>query len=92
MMKKLLLNIFTSKILKTGAIKPLPGSGIVDEISETIAEIKKSNNYKRLIKMGAYIIVVTGMWYLIGKGVEATVSEQIILFEQIIGLAKFLLG
>ena len=85
-MKKLLLNIFTKKIFQTGAIKPLPGSGIVDEISETIAEIKKSNNYKRLFKMGAYILTMVVMWYLIGKGVEVTVLEQII------GLVKLLLG
>ena len=85
-MKKLLLNIFTKNILKTGVIKPLPGSGIVDEISETIGEIKKNNNYKRLFKMGAYIITMVVMWYLISKGVEVTVLETII------GLVKLLLG
>lgn len=85
-MKKLLLNIFTKNILKTGAIKPLPGSGIIDEISETIGEIKKNNNYKRLFKMGAYILTMIVMWYLISKGVEVTVLETII------GLVKLLLG
>ena len=85
-MKKLLLNIFTRKIFQTGAIKPLPGSGIVDEISGTIKAIKEQNNYKRLFKMGSYLITMVVMWYLVGKGIEVTVLETII------GLVKLLLG
>ena len=89
-MKKLLLKLLTKKAIGkltgSGMIKPLPGSGIVDEISETIGEIKKNNNYKRLFKMGAYIITMVVMWYLISKGVEVTVLETII------GLVKLLLG
>ena len=89
-MKKLLLNLLTKKVLdkvtKSGGVKPLPGSGIVNEISETFTAIKEQNNYKRLWKLLAYLVTMAIMWYFISKGVEVTVLEQMI------GLVKLLLG
>lgn len=79
MLKKLL-----NKITKSGLIKPLPGSGIVDEISETIKEIKEQNNYKRLWKLGAYLLSGLCIWYLLSKGAT---SKDV---EEIIGLVKLL--
>jgi len=75
---------FLKRVTGSGLIKPLPGSGIVDEISETIKEIKTQNNYKRLWKMLAYLVMGSAMWYLMGKGVEADGIKELI------GLIKLL--
>lgn len=75
---------FLKRVTGSGLVKPLPGSGIVDEISETIKEIKEQNNYKRLWKLLAYLVTGTCMWYLMSKGVET------VEIEALIGLVKLL--
>jgi len=68
------------KVVSSGLVKPLPGSGIIDEVSETISEIKEKNNYKRLIRLGAYIGSVGLFWYLIGKGMPTEKIMEILSF------------
>lgn len=70
---KLLANLFRAgKTLTTGAasgmVKPLPLSGIVNEVGSAVKEIKEQNNYTRLIKLGAYMVMGGALYYVIAKG------------------------
>jgi len=75
---------FLKRVTGSGLVKPLPGSGIVDEISETVKEIKQNNNYKRLYRLGAYLISGFLFWYMLSKGM--TIDR----IEELIGLVKLL--
>lgn len=76
---------FLKRVTGSGLIKPLPGSGIVDEISETIKEIKEQNNYKRLWKLLAYLVTGFCMWFLMSKGVEADGIKELIGLIKLLG-------
>lgn len=91
-----ILNLFkgignAAKVLTTntvaGVVKPLPLSGIVNELGEAVSEIKTQNNYKRLIKLAAYIVMGVGIWYLIFKGLTTMdqVKEILQLINEQIG-------
>lgn len=64
------------KIIK-GLIKPLPGSGIVKEVKEAFTKGKELNNYKKLIRLGFYLISAVFVWFLISKGIISSLPEVI---------------
>lgn len=86
-MKLLLL---LKRLTGSGLIKPLPGSGIAEEVSQAVIEVKTQNNYKRLIQLAVYIVMCTGCWYLLAKGI-ATVDEIRVVFELVSEAIKFIM-
>lgn len=92
---KLLANLFKAgKKLTTnsasGIIKPLPLSGIVNEVGEAVKEIKEQNNYIRLVKLAAYLIMGTGLYYIIARGLMTfdQVKELIEITGEAIGVIE----
>ena len=96
-MKKIFSKIATgiigrsiAKVTALGIIKPLPGTGIGNEVGSAIADIKLQNNYKRLItRLLPYLVGVSFAWYLIYKGWQAT--EILGLLEPLLRLLSNLL-
>jgi len=81
-----LINLF-KKVSQTGLVKPLPLSGIANEIAESIDAVKTQNNYKRLIKLVAYLVMGVGIWYVIYRGLATCdqVKEILQLVNEQIG-------
>lgn len=71
----------------TGGVKPLPLSGIVNELGKAVIEIKTQKNYERLIKLAAYLVMGGLIWWVIYRGLATfdQVQQILDLINQSIG-------
>lgn len=64
-----------NKITNLKGIKPLPGSGILNEFSELKEAWNEGKKIKGAIRIAVYILGAVLLWYLIEQGIVTTLPE-----------------